>query len=462
LVEPTTFHTLSAASFDILSMAFLVVFLQLVYTCSSLSISGPRPGQRFETVEMSEQDMKEYLTEPELRSINQDEAVGGTCTLPGKDGQCCLGAASGGADNVWKPSFCLASNGVRYNERFKLVTSSGERKMKELFEALDIAPASITWMGDSVFNQMWNSASCALRRKPGTYNMTITDASDQHITTHDTMHGWAVGAQSSQTVDASIVKKADSTDAMGLQFVSGMSAQSGERTVAMEFFRTYQPLTVSNATFEDIDSSALGSACTNSDMLISNFGLHWNYDRAEEFEKDIGRFLDYLSYCVKRGGRLKTFIWVETTPQHFVGPNGDWHSVMQNLWSSYGDFMNNPTYTTKDMEQFARYRNMTMEELIDSDLNFNASTMKCWPHRLLRGGNHVVSWRTTVFQKVLHERFHTGSMAPAVHILPTYDVLSNLPYMHPGGECTHWCYTPMLYEPIWHRLHGIFDKMQGN
>jgi len=443
-----------------LSMASLVVFLQLVYTCSSLSISGPRLEQGFETVEMSEQDMKEYLTEPELRSINQDEAVHGTCTLPGTKGQCCLGAASGGADNAWRRDFCLASNGVRYNERFKLITNSGERKMKELFEALDIAPASITWMGDSVFNQMWNSASCALRRKPGTYNMTITDASDQHITTYDTMHGWAVGAQSSQTVDASIVKKAESTDAMGLQFVSGMSAQSGERTVAMEFFRTYQPLTISNATFEDIDSSALGRACNNSDILISNFGLHWNHGRVKTFETDIGRLLDYLSHCVQRGGRLKTFIWLETTPQHFVGPNGDYHSVVD-------DFINQNVYSVQDMEQFAGYRNMTMGELKDADANFNASTMKCWPHRTLNGGHHVDSWRTAVFQKALHDRGMgidgavVGSMAPAVHILPTYDFMSNLSHMHPG-DCTHYCYTPLLYEPIWHRLHGIFDKTQGN
>jgi len=66
-----------------------------------------------------------------------------------------------------------------------------------------------------------------------------------------------------------------------------------------------------------------------------------------------------------------------------------------------------------------------------------------------------------MFQKALHKRLLLGSMVPAVHILPTYDFMSKLSYMHPG-DCTHWCYTPMLYEPIWHRLHGIFDKMQGN
>jgi len=332
--------------------------------------------------------------------------------------------------------------------------------MNELFEALDIAPASITWIGDSVFNQVWNSASCALRRKPGTYNVTTTATGQEHITTFDTQYGWAVGAQHSSTMDASISKKTSSTESMGLHFVSSMSAQSGGRTVAMEFFRTYQPLTISNATFKDIDSSTLGRACENSDMLISNFGIHWNRGRAKAFEEDMGRFLDYLSYCVKRGGRLKTLIMVEPAPQHFVGPNGGYFSVRD-------DFVNGHTYTEEEMTQFAGYRNMTLNNLIQADLNFNASTMKCWPHRDIHGGTHATSWRSTVLQKILHDRGMgidgavVGSTVLAVHILPTYDFMGDLSYMHPG-ECTHWCYTPLLYEPIWHRLHGIFDKVQRN
>jgi len=443
-------------------MVSVVFFLQLAYTCSALVTSdlrqehlgrkGASDPWRFEIVQMSSEEMAKHLSEPELMSINQDKATPGKCTL---DEKCCLGAASGGADNAWRSDFCLASDGVRYNERFQLTTPSGPGKMNELFEALDVAPASITWVGDSVFNQVWNSAQCALSRKPGTYNVSITATGTKHITTADTMYGWAVGAQTSSTADAS--NKADSTAAMGLQFVSGMSAHSGGRTVAMEFFRAYQPLTISNATFKDIDSSALGRACKNSDMLISNFGLHWNRDRDKAYEDDMGRFLDYLLYCVNRGGRLKTLIWVETTPQHFVGPDGDYFAVQN-------DFTNRHTYTEEEMTQFARDRGMTLEELKDTDIHFNASTMKCWPHRHIHGESHAISWRHAVFQKLLHDRgigsdgAAVGSTTLAAHILPTHDFMSDLSYMHPG-DCTHWCYTPLTYEPIWHRLHHIFGTL---
>jgi hypothetical protein len=257
-------------------------------------------------------------------------------------------------------------------------------------------------------------------------------------------------------VEASKERRAVSTEGLGLQFAGAVTAQRAERTVAMEFFRAYRPLTVSNATFEDVDSSALGRACVNSDMLISNFGIHWNLGASKGFEEDIGRFLDYLSHCIKRGGRLKTLIWVEPHPQHFVGPNGDFRSV------TFGP------YTEEDMEQFARGRNMTMGELNDADSN-GAEIKKCWPHQHIHGETHAVSWRRTLFQKALRDRgmgwdsmgmygADVGSMAPAVHILPTYDFMSDLYYMHPG-ECTHWCYTPLLYEPIWHRLHDILDNM---
>jgi len=191
-----------------------------------------------------------------------------------------------------------------------------------------------------------------------------------------------------------------------------------------------------------------------------------NHDREKDFEKDIGRLLDYLSYCFKRGGRLKTFIWVEPTPQHFVGPDGDFHSVLDNFVDVIEE-NHTRNFTEEDMEQFARDRNMIMEELKDADAHFNASTMRCWPHQRIHGATHAIPWRSALFQKALQDRGMgidgavVGIMTPAVYILPTSDFMSNLSYMHPG-DCTHWCYTPMSYEPIWHRLHGIFDKMQGN
>jgi hypothetical protein len=415
-------------------------------------------GNLFKKVQMSKDEVAKYLTHEERQSINSQEKVPGQCTLERQE--CCLGASSGGAGSLWKAGQCPASKGVRYDERFQLITPDGPKKMNDLADALDRAPASITWMGDSVLNQVWNAASCELHRKPGKYEINVTNFKGQKIPTIDTFYGWAVGAQTSAVVDASASERTSSIAATDLQLASAMSAQHGQRTVEMEFFRAYRPLTASNATFEDIDSSALGSACATSEILISNFGVHWDHAHEEDFEKQMGRLLDYLSYCVKRGGRLKTFIWIEPLPQHFVGPDGTYHSFQNALGHN--------TYTTEQIEWFARARNMSIEELKVADCKDKCPLDKCFPHLHIDRGTHNTSWRSILFQKAVRDRgMQVGgavaqSIAPALKlfVLPTHDFMSDLHYMHPG-ECTHWCYTPFLYEPLWHRLHDIFDAVNS-
>jgi len=396
-----------------------------------------------------------YLTDEELLSINQEESVPGKCTL--ERSECCLGATSAGGNSVWRSGKCSVAHGVRYDERFQWNTPDGPKEMYDLVDALDRAPASITWMGDSVLNQVWNAASCALHRKPRNYILNLTDFKDERTPQIDTLYGGGIGAQYSSVLDASEAQRLAVDLATDLQRVSAMSAQHGEGTVKMEFWRAYRPITMTNLTFKAIGSSALGKACATSEVLISNFGAHWNHDNEQGYEGQMGRLLDYLSYCIKSGGRLKTFIYIEPLPQHFVGPDGTYRSVMHAL--------DQHTYTTEEIERFAVGRNMSVQELQDADRNFSLG--RCYPQRHIGKQPRSSSWRSRVFQKAVHDRgMQIGgavaqSMVPAlqVFVLPTHDFMSHSHYMHPD-ECTHWCYTPLLYEPLWHRLHEIFSAMK--
>jgi hypothetical protein len=407
-------------------------------------------ARAFTKIQIPSDELSKHLTAQEILSINQEKGVPGKCTLERKE--CCLGAKSAGSNSVWRPDYCLVSDGVRYDERFQWNSAGGPKGMNDFVDALDIAPASTTWMGDSVLNQVWNAATCALYRKPRNYSLNVTDFSQQRIPQIDTLYG----ARSSYVLDASSALARLEVDmASDLQRVSTMSAQHRDRTVEMEFLRANLPITrYPNLTFEAIDSSALGRACETSEVLISNFGVHWNHDREKDFEQQMGRLLDYLSYCAKRGGRLKTFIWIEPLPQHFVGPDGTYKSIQHALAQH--------TYTTEQLERFAAGRNMSVEELKAADKEFSFG--HCFPHQYIDTKAHNTSWRSRVFQNAVHDRgMNVGSavgqsMAPAlqVFVLPTHDFMGDMHYMHPG-ECTHWCYTPLLYEPLWHRLHEILS-----
>ncbi|KAL7579014.1 hypothetical protein ACA910_019056 [Epithemia clementina (nom. ined.)] len=196
-----------------------------------------------------------------------------------------------------------------------------------------------------------------------------------------------------------------------------------------------------------------------SDIVVFDHGVHWAPQNLKtEFRKETA---DYLS--TPRPPNLKLLAWRETTAQHFPGrPGGHymlgvtplptcdpWPEVPQNGTNPQGlwiDLIEAANSTFLDghstglnlfnIQKACQLANITLLNALDEDFlsvplpNFSSSANK-------NQKNELVYFPTRPYQANLHD-------------------------LHPGGEksdCTHYCNTPILWEPTWRGLKRAMDRM---
>jgi hypothetical protein len=175
---------------------------------------------------------------------------------------------------------------------------------------------------------------------------------------------------------------------------------------------------VANAAMHSVEQVML-AALTNHKRIIVlvNMGLHYVDNPVKGFTKadyteQVTTLLSYLNKVAtdNTGKHQIEIIWRETTAQHFATPNGYWPGSKFSARLQFG------CVPLQDSSAEADWRNRAVEAVVSQ-------------------------------QQLQH-----------VKILPFYNLTVSLWSEHPNGllrDCTHFCWSPMMYQPIFHYLRSM-------
>ena len=148
-------------------------------------------------------------------------------------------------------------------------------------------------------------------------------------------------------------------------------------------------------------------------VIVLNMGLHYvdnpvaGFSRVD-YQAQMTMALSYLhNFVIKHSSKHIKVFFREMTAQHFSTPNGYWPGI------KYSNTMQLGCFPLNDSSPAADWRNRDIEHIILKNNLFN------------------------------------------VKILRFYNITVSLWSEHPNGhlkDCTHFCWSPMLYQPTFHEL----------
>lgn len=165
------------------------------------------------------------------------------------------------------------------------------------------------------------------------------------------------------------------------------------------------------------------SSTYNSLTVLVNVGLHYVDKPVQHFTridytKQLTVALSYLhNYSLKHNTKTIRIFWRETTAQHFPTSNGYWPG------EKYSNTMKLHCVPINDTSYTADWRNRDIETIIQTNKLFR------------------------------------------IKIIPFYNITKPLYAGHPGGhmkDCTHLCWSPMLYMPIFNSMDRMMDESIKN
>jgi len=275
---------------------------------------------------------------------------------------------------------------------------------------------TITFWGDSVQEQVFEGFVCEIGRR----NISIvSDETTKFPQCHSMVCIYRI---------RTVVLLRNKEDQTGN---NNTHQNQNQRTVVLKFFFNYKP-----------PRCKVDPVVTNgTDILVFNFGLHYEYDPSGLYAHRISCFLETLQSLISEGN-ISLVAFRETSAQHY-----------NNTWIGGGE-----------------YKGRTDD--------------KCVPTTIQTTDDATFGWRDRVFTKAAQEigyRVHlahprsspdeikkqaitkvdiatnTSTSGTSIHtsdifILPFANFSSNFHELHKANECTHYCSTPYLWYPIWRSL----------
>lgn len=376
---------------------------------TSLSTSLPSAVDDFSWVDVSTSELLELLTKEEYLSIPVRKGEEGVCDMKKMAEPCCLGTISAGGGNRRYQERCyggIAATQAVYTQRFpipyhRVFRIKGKKVLYDMKDVLLAARSkTVVFLGDSVMNQIFDGILCAIQRRTGAVLTLVRHERPRKK--------WFFGTGTRE------VLKVDTTNT----------------TVVLHREFRFHP---SGLTVKEV--------CVQADILVVNFGLHWNNMR--EYSKDMKSLASFLKkYCVPRGVQL---IFRGSTSQHFFSENGRFASseaVGQQIKKRLGpEYFKN--YTDGGKRPFAAgcTKQLKLPNPSRDDIAMNS----------FRAQNFtVIDVSKHSFKQIQH--IAATSVNPVIKLIPLGKITQDLYEFH-YNECTHFCSTPLIWQPIVHYLY---------
>ena len=331
----------------------------------------------------------------------------------------CEGVASKGGDKggtaVLQPTRCRAGNSwpsrggfcsavdTPYSQRISLRSAlkgyddPSRSRLREFFLSLQRQKGSLLLVGDSVMQQFYSAIACELEREGV----------------------WADPSQFTNTDETKYV------DVMG----NTGSNSHKEGAVAIKFTPIYHFVNgrydkVANASMVAL-KKAIGEMTKSHDALVVvlNMGLHYLNNPVKDFSRK--DYISQMSMCLRylhtragellvQQGKRMLVVWRETSAQHFPTPSGYWPGLR------YAAGMKVGCVPIADVSPAGDWRNSDIAEII---------------------------------------RRH--ALGDRVRVMPFFNVTAPLWDQHVNGhkqDCTHFCWTPFLYQSSFQYLLDVVMK----
>lgn len=315
------------------------------------------------------------------------------------------------AGNSWpsKGEFC-SSEDIPFAQRKNLqraivgYDNPSSHPLRDFFQGLANERSALLLVGDSVMQQFYGATACELERE-GIW----TDPKQFQDT------------DSIKYVEMEVTKAAS-------ERVGAKPRSSKTHGVRIKFLPIYHFV---NGRWDRIANASMHNLKSNIDELVNsddydgitvllNMGLHYvskpvaHFTR-EDYISQISEALSYLNNVVLQHPTKKIrVLWRETSAQHFPTPNGYWPG-----------------------QRYAASMKLRCSAIAD-----NSTT---------------ADWRNSDVRDIIRNK-----KLSQVEIIPFYNVTLPLWTSHVNGhlrDCTHFCWSPMLYQSL---FHDLADKVRSS
>ena len=354
--------------------------------------------------------------------------------------KCCIGSSSAGGQVTFQPQICnlglepyerAARHAGHFLNNSPIIQQKSSKSATTLCDVCRIVEQlarrnwTMSFQGDSTMNQMVDALDCELRRRGYTVDSEMKSWRRQE----GLFWRRGIGAVHRIRVWPPIV-----------------AAGTSGPPVVLRFYIMYRPL--------EKNSSEIHHIMERSDVLVFDHGVHYTFEQRADFLSEMTDLLGTLLRKTNKnstsdigGGdhvspttaatRPKLVAWRETVSQHFDTPTGDFSHSVKGL---------------EDCVQHPYLRNTTAHP--PGKLSWYQEYMMRAAHELdldvVNAGNATVS-------NFIGSR---PSLHSSLVVLPFTQFTRPMHYLHPGkSDCTHICYSPFTWMPVWRALRRAIDAV---
>lgn len=329
------------------------------------------------------------------------------------------------AGNTWpsRSAYCSTtdlpfSQRANFRNTLEGYDNPNDQPLRRFFSKMQKRNGMVLLIGDSVMQQFFSAMACELEReKVWTNPAKFTNTDEvQYVRVNNEFTSPSTATTSSRM---SSTKSKPSTTVVSATTTSTNAITTTIKPVPIKFLPIYHFV---NSRWDRIANASMHMLQKNineiipkhdSIVIILNMGLHYvdnpvpHFSR-KDYQAQMTMCLKYLhNIAMNYPNKQIQVFWRETTAQHFPTPNGYWPGAKFANTIKFG------CQPIKDPSPAADWRNRDIESII-----------------------------------LRHNLFK-------IKIIRYYNLTLPLWSEHPNGQlkdCTHFCWTPMLYQPIFHLM----------
>jgi hypothetical protein len=204
--------------------------------------------------------------------------------------------------------------------------------------------------------------------------------------------------------------------------------QQENQHATIKFFFQYRPKDKVKEVYNESITHLLEGG---TDILFFNFGLHWDLSRRGAYQKLM--LITMTALKQHAVGKISLLAFRETSAQHFDTSIGEWPT-------NKGPFNCTPLDATKRLDPLFGWRS---RDILDAASKSGLTLVNVDPSG-----------------KSPMPPLQHSDKDDEVALLPFTEFTSELHDLHPG-ECTHYCSTPHLWNPLWRSLRLAMDRRFG-
>lgn len=165
-------------------------------------------------------------------------------------------------------------------------------------------------------------------------------------------------------------------------------------------------------------------------VLVANMGIWYNDEGI--FQEAITPVLNWLNSVVEKPNFKNSVVWHESTSQHWISASGSGYFEKQIVDKQENEW---PDYSTMEIEKFENH-------------------YCCRP---ITNTSFMADWRNDIVKDSIGKNPNYLQNIPILPLAAITRPISDLHTCNPSykHDCTHYCFTPLMWQPFWHQIYNL-------